>query len=239
MNILCVILLYVEFFVNGTTTTTTTSFLQEIVFSLSFHFFWCVSHSVFDRNMTSVDVSSDFQASSKLSKNPQHLRNETRERLKNLFAKTSTLRDLSYDVTPEEIAAEIAILNGESIKVYVTRDPYQQLKVIVPKNSNVRDLKAAIRRTFTALRNRQRTTDTIDANFSKQSNRRNSNETIPNISWKYIWRTYYLQHDTQVLQNDEKSLRDYGVRNKTVLNFVKKVKIDRRMQQNQLKDKRK
>lgn len=189
--------------------------------------------------MNSADVVSDFQASSELSQNHQHLRNETRERLKNLFAKTPALRDLCYDVTPEEIAAEIAIVNGESIKVYVTREPYQQLKVIVPKNSNVRELKAAIRRTFTALRNRQRTTDITDVNDSKQSERRNSTETIPNISWKYIWRTYYLQHGTYVLNDDEKLLRDYGVRNKTTLNFVKKIKIDRRLQRNQLKDKQK
>lgn len=195
--------------------------------------------------MNSVNVVSDFQANSELSKNHQHLRNKTRERLKELFAKTPALRDLSYDVTPEEIAAEIAIVNGESIKVYVTREPYQQLKVIVPKSSRVRDLKAAIRRTFTALRQQeqqqqqQRTKETNVTDGTRQSERRNSNETIPNISWKYIWRTYYLQHDTTVLTDDEHPLRDYGVRNKTVLNFVKRIKIDRRTQRNKLKDKQK
>lgn len=190
--------------------------------------------------MNSVDVTSNFQASSDLSKNHQYLRNETRERLKNLFAKTPALRDLSDDVTPDDITAEIAIVNGESIKVYVTRETYAQLKVIVPKNSTVRDLKAAIRRTFTAQRNQQRTAEFNQSmNDTKQTERRNYNESIPNISWKYIWRTYYLQNETNVLNNDEKPLRDYGVRNKTVLNFVKKIKIDRRMQRIKLKDKQK
>lgn len=186
--------------------------------------------------MSSADVVTDFEASSELLKNHQHLRNITRERLQHLLAKTPALCDLSYDVTPEEIAAEIAIVNGDSIKVYVTREPYKELKVIVPKNSTVRDLKAAIRRTFTALRNRQRNTqsESIDSN-----ERQHSGETIPNISWKYIWRTYYLQNDTDALIDDEKTLRDYDIRNKTVLNFVKKIKIDRRMQRNKLKDKHK
>lgn len=204
-----------------------------------FYGFSAFGLSVFDRNMNSTDVASDFQTSCELSKNHQHLRNETRERLKNLFVNTPSLRDLSYDVTPEEIAAEIAIVNGVSIKVYVTREPYQQLMVIVSKNGTVRDLKAAIRRTFIAQRNRQRSNQQSDANDAPQSKPRNSGETIPNISWKYIWRTYYLQHGSDALVDDEKTLREYDVRNKTVLNFVKRIKIDRRMQRNKLSDKHK
>lgn len=190
--------------------------------------------------MNSADeVPTDFAASSELSKNHQYLRNETRKRLKNLFAATPALRDLHCDITPEEIAAEIAIINGDSIKVYVTREPYQQIKVIVPKNGTVRDLKAAIRRSFTALQNRQQTmrSETIDAEkSSSQSERRHSGEPIvANISWKYIWRTYYLQNDTEALTDDEKTLRDYGIRSKSVLKFVKKIKIDRRSQINHTK----
>lgn len=183
--------------------------------------------------MSSSDATIDFQTSSELSKYHQHLRNETRERLKNLFVKTPTLRDLNCDVTPEEIAAEIAIANGESIKVYVTREPYQQLKVIVPRNGTVRDLKAAFRRSYTAYQKRQQSSK------NHSTERTNFTETIPNISWKHIWRTYYLQNDTDPLIDDGRLVREYGVSNKSVLNFVKKIKIDRRMQRNKLKDKQK
>lgn len=182
--------------------------------------------------MSSTDATVDFQTSSELSKYHQRLRNETRERLKDLFAKTPTLRDLHCDVTPEEIAAEIAIVNGDSIKVYIAREPYQQLKVIVPRNGTVRDLKAAFRRSYTTYQKRQQS--------AQNDNPRTSfNEAIPNISWKYIWRTYYLQNDTDPLIDDERPLRAYGVGNKSVLKFVKKIKIDRRMQRNKLKDKQK
>lgn len=178
------------------------------------------------------DVATDFAACSELSKNHQHLRNETRKRLKHLFAVTSSLRDLHCDITPEEIAAEIAIINGDSIKVYVTREPYQQLKVIVPKNATIHHLKVAIRRAFMAQQNRQRTmrSEIVDGKKSSQSERRYSGEPIvSNISWKYIWRTYFLQSDTETLTDDEKTLRDYDICNKSVLRFVKKIKIDRKL----------
>lgn len=175
----------------------------------------------------------EFQTSSELSKNHQHLRNETRKRLQHLLAATPALRDITCDITSEEITAEIAIVNGASIKVYVTREPYQRLKVIVPKNSTVRDLKAAIRRSFTALQNRMRMSETN--NDSKPHEWRKSGETNPNISWKYIWRTYYLQNGKDALTDDEQTLRDYDIRNKTVLNFVKKIKIDRRMERDKKK----
>lgn len=179
--------------------------------------------------------------SSELSKNHQHLRNETRERLKHLFATTSALRDLNCDITPDEISAEIAIVHGESIKVYVTREPYQQLKIIVAKTGTVRDLKAAIRRSFQAHQNRQRIKRQCESNadgekkstHSKERASRSHEPLEPNISWKYIWRTYYLQTDTtatEVLIDDAKTLSEYGIRNKTVLKFVKRIKIDRRTQ---------
>lgn len=197
--------------------------------------------------MTSInDEAIEFVACSELSKNHQHLRNETRERLKHLLAKTSTLRDLNCDLTPDEITAEIAIIHGESIKVYVTREPYQQLKIIVSKNGTIRDLKAAIRRSFQAYQNRQRIKSQCESSSSSSSSsskksthsnerqRQHSHEPFAsNISWKYIWRTYYLQSDTDstALTDDERTLSEYGICNKTVLKFVKKIKIDRRTQQ--------
>lgn len=47
------------------------------------------------------------------------------------------------------------------------------------------------------------------------------------ISWKYVWRTYYLQLDDDdgtLLINDNNLLSVYGVRNKCSLKFVRKTK---------------
>lgn len=117
------------------------------------------------------------------------------------------------------------------------REPYQQLKIIVPKNGTVRDLKAAIRRGFQAYQNRQRIKSQCESISSSEksthSTERSPHEPLAsNISWKYIWRTYYLQNDAAntVLTDDERTLSEYGVCNKTVLKFVKKIKIDRRTQ---------
>lgn len=48
------------------------------------------------------------------------------------------------------------------------------------------------------------------------------------ISWRYIWRTYYLEFDGDPLTDDRQILAHYGIRNKSVLRFVKKVKHLRR-----------
>lgn len=56
-----------------------------------------------------------------------------------------------------------------------------------------------------------------------------SSEKIPNISWRYIWRTYFLEFDGSLLDDDTKLLSNYGIRNKSVLNFVKKAKIMRKV----------
>lgn len=186
------------------------------------------------------DVDADeLLACTELSKSHQRLRTETRERLTRLLAATPLLRDLNCDVTPEEIAAEIATVHGESIKVYVIREPYQQLKIIVPRNGTVRDLKAAIRRSFTALQHHREQTKNHSSTdplvqSSSQSNERRLRHTdepiAANISWKYIWRTYYLQSDSGPITDDTKTLLHYDICNKSILKFVKKIKIDRRLE---------
>lgn len=177
--------------------------------------------SVSEQTM-SADAS-DFESSSELAR--QHLRNVTKERLQKLLAATPSLSDISCDVTPEELLAEIAICNGKAIKISVTRVPYQPITVIVPKNSTVLELKAAIRRSFTTFRNRQRAEQ-------RSKERHVSGESTPNISWKYIWRTYYLQNGSIPLIDDKKTVEDYSIANKTQLHFVKKIKVDRRMNRN-------
>lgn len=51
---------------------------------------------------------------------------------------------------------------------------------------------------------------------------------LTRISWQYIWRTYYLEYDGEPLTDDKQLLSHYGVRNKSNLRFVKKIKHIRR-----------
>lgn len=44
------------------------------------------------------------------------------------------------------------------------------------------------------------------------------------ISWKYIWRTYDLQHESQRLTRDTVLLSELGIRNKSAVTFVKKLR---------------
>lgn len=63
---------------------------------------------------------------------------------------------------------------------------------------------------------------------SHSSNRDHADHNITNISWRYIWRTYHLDFDGNALANDQLLLSHYGVRNKSILRFVKKIKYIRR-----------
>lgn len=44
------------------------------------------------------------------------------------------------------------------------------------------------------------------------------------ISWKYIWKTYNLNFDGIILDDDSSNIDNYNVTNKTVLTFKKKRK---------------
>lgn len=71
--------------------------------------------------------------------------------------------------------------------------------------SNVLDLKKAIKRHFELqqIRKKDKT----------------------KISWKYIWRTYHLQLENRDLDNDKILLKDYGLRNYSQVNFIKKRRL--------------
>lgn len=168
----------------------------------------------------------NIETSEQLCEIHRNLRYSTKERLQSILDATPLLRDFNGDVTHDEIAAEIAIIKGDAIKIYVTREPYQRLKVIVSRTNTISELKSAIKRSFNALQNRLRLKSANDETSSKRSSKRV--EPIANISWKYIWQTYYLRHNGAALISNEKTLAEYNVRNKDILDFVKKIKVDRK-----------
>lgn len=127
--------------------------------------------------------------------------------LRRLIAADPLLSDLPVDVTTEEVLAQIAVAQGQSITVTVTRYSESPLNVVIPqKGTTVLDLKKAIKRTFTLKQQRQR---------SKTK-----------ISWGYIWRTYNLQNveTGRVMKDDKKEVSEYGIVNKSELRFVKKLR---------------
>lgn len=174
----------------------------------------------------------EFESSEQLAEYHQNLCNTTKEQLRTILSNTPLLRDLADDITQDELTAEIAFINGDSIKIYVQREPYEKLKVIVPRQCKVRELKATFQHCFEAFQRRQAKRADNDRSKHSSSRQRHHTDRIVahnvNISWKYIWRTYYLRYNGIALIDDEKLLSEYDIRSKAVLDFVKKTKINRK-----------
>lgn len=221
--------------------------------------------------MSEKTDSLNFDTNADLCEAHEKLQTNTVDALKRIFAQSSVLRDIAYDVTPEEIRSQIAIVNGDSIVVYVKRDPYPKFKVIVPadRRTTVTALKQSIQRNHTLQQRRglsrnriashenQRTatvsTSAAASLSSKSSSTSTSTSTSTHrrhhhhhhdddyepirtkISWKYIWRTYHLECDGNILRDDRQPLVNYGIRNKSVLGFVKKSKADKAMRKKKKK----
>ncbi|KAI5640660.1 hypothetical protein NE865_06978 [Phthorimaea operculella] len=126
----------------------------------------------------------------------------TKSSLYTLLKCDPLLSDLPSDIVLDEVLSQIAVEHGQAITVFISREQEPILKVIVPQNSSVRDLKKAVVRHFQLYQNRT---------GSKVK-----------ISWKYIWKTYDLSFDSIILDDDDSLIENYGVVNKVVLTFKKK-----------------
>lgn len=73
------------------------------------------------------------------------------------------------------------------------------------QNANLIDLKKSIQNTFQVNQKIQ-----SQLNIAPQV-----------INWKYIWKNYCLSFNDEKLLDNNKSLRDYGIKNKSELNFLK------------------
>ncbi|KAJ7426786.1 small nuclear ribonucleoprotein U11/U12 subunit 25 [Willisornis vidua] len=71
-------------------------------------------------------------------------------------------------------------------------------------NASVLELKKALRRHFQLRQARQ--------------------GGVQHLSWKYIWRTYHLTYAGEKLADDRKKLREYGIRNRDEVSFIKKLR---------------
>ncbi|XP_006914282.3 U11/U12 small nuclear ribonucleoprotein 25 kDa protein, partial [Pteropus alecto] len=114
------------------------------------------------------------------------------------------LCDLPIQVTLEEVNSQIALEYGQAMTVRVCKMDGEVMPVVVVQNATVLDLKKAIQR-YVQLRQERE-------------------GGIQHISWSYVWRTYHLTSAGEKLTEDRKKLRDYGIRNRDEVSFIKKLR---------------
>ncbi|XP_037545075.1 U11/U12 small nuclear ribonucleoprotein 25 kDa protein [Nematolebias whitei] len=114
------------------------------------------------------------------------------------------LCDLPIQVTLEEVNSQIALEYGQAMTVNVVKANSEIMPIVVVQNATVLDLKKAICR------------------FMELKQQREGG--IKHISWKYIWRTYHLIFQGEKLEDDTMRLKNYGIRNRDEVTFMKKLR---------------
>ncbi|KAM9033563.1 U11/U12 small nuclear ribonucleoprotein 25 kDa protein-like isoform 1-T3 [Sarcophilus harrisii] len=114
------------------------------------------------------------------------------------------LCDLPIQVTLEEINSQIALEYGQAMTVRVCKVDGEVMPVVVVQDATTLDLKKAIQRYVQLKQERE--------------------GGIQHISWPYIWRTYHLTFAGEKLTEDAKKLREYGIRNRDEVSFIKKLR---------------
>ncbi|XP_039630465.1 U11/U12 small nuclear ribonucleoprotein 25 kDa protein [Polypterus senegalus] len=114
------------------------------------------------------------------------------------------LCDLPIQVTLEEINSQIALEYGQAITVRVCKADGEVMPIVVVQNATVLDLKKAIRRYVELKQQRE--------------------GGIQCIGWKYVWRTFHLVFQGEKLEDDKMKLKDYGIKNRDEITFLKKLR---------------
>ncbi|XP_042875766.1 U11/U12 small nuclear ribonucleoprotein 25 kDa protein-like isoform X1 [Penaeus japonicus] len=126
------------------------------------------------------------------------------EALCQLLKKDPVLNDLHPQVTLEEVNALIELEHGRAMKVYVEKADGGFWSVVVPREATVHDLKKALKNHVALMLTRK---------GAKKK-----------INWKYIWKTYWLCHEGEKMTDDWKKLLELGVKNKSSLTFLKRLR---------------
>lgn len=128
------------------------------------------------------------------------LLNEFNEELDELLG-DPLLSDLPEDVTFEELEALLALEYGQAMNVNVIREDNVVLPIIVSKAATIKEFKKAIQRYMSLKMKRE--------GLKKC------------ISWKYVWKTYWLCFNGEKLKDDKKTLQDYNLFHHCNITFVK------------------
>jgi len=135
---------------------------------------------------------------------PHHVAMEMfRDGVAELIVGDPLLSDLPTRITPEEVTSQIALEHGQAITVYVRRADDVVLPVVVVQDGTVLDLKQAIQRHVTLKQIRE--------------------EGTTHISWRHVWRRHWLYYSGQKLTEDRKLIKEYGIRNKDEVSFIKRL----------------
>ncbi|XP_042231388.1 U11/U12 small nuclear ribonucleoprotein 25 kDa protein-like isoform X1 [Homarus americanus] len=122
--------------------------------------------------------------------------------LSQLLQDDPILTDLHPQVTLEEVNALIELEHGRAMKIYVEKADKGFWSVVIPREATVYDLKQGLKHHVALALSRR--------GVKKK------------ISWRYIWKTYWLCYNGEKLTDDNSKLLEFEIRNKSVLTFVKK-----------------
>ncbi|GFY67679.1 hypothetical protein TNIN_229471 [Trichonephila inaurata madagascariensis] len=114
------------------------------------------------------------------------------------------LHYLPSGVTLDELNNMLALEHGRAMTVIIRRADNQTCSVVVEQKATVIDLKKAFQRHFTLKQKRE------------------GSERC--LSWRYIWKTYWLHYAGQKLTKNDKPLKEYGIENNSELTFIKRLR---------------
>uniref|UniRef100_A0A8C1MMN9 Small nuclear ribonucleoprotein 25 n=1 Tax=Cyprinus carpio TaxID=7962 RepID=A0A8C1MMN9_CYPCA len=115
------------------------------------------------------------------------------------------LCDLPIQVTLEEVNSGVFLeLVGIAIRVLILTGSDLFTAIVVVQSATVLDLKKAIRRYMELKQQRE--------------------GGVKHISWKYVWRTFHLVFNGEKVEDDKRKLKDYGIKNRDEVTFLKKLR---------------
>ncbi|XP_071028029.1 U11/U12 small nuclear ribonucleoprotein 25 kDa protein-like isoform X1 [Oncorhynchus clarkii lewisi] len=114
------------------------------------------------------------------------------------------LCDLPIQVTLEEVNSQVALEYGQAMTVRVCKADGEVMPIVVVQNAMVLDLKKAIQR------------------FMELKQQREGG--VKHVSWRYVWRTFNLVFQGEKLDDDKMKLKDYGIRNRDEVTFMKRLR---------------
>ncbi|KAK2916643.1 hypothetical protein QQF64_025211 [Cirrhinus molitorella] len=121
-----------------------------------------------------------------------------------LMVQDPLLCDLPIQVTLEEVNSQVALEYGQAMTVRVCKADGEVMPIVVVQSATVLDLKKAIRRYMELKQQRE--------------------GGVKHIGWKYVWRTFHLVFNGEKLEDDKRKLKDYGIRNRDEVTFLKKLR---------------
>lgn len=121
-----------------------------------------------------------------------------------LISEDPLLNNLHPEVTTDELRSYLALEHGQAMSLVVHKADGDYYTVVVEQKATVLDLKMAIRR-HAMLRMARKGVKRV-------------------LSWKYVWKTYWLGFEGELLKEDTALLRDFGIRNNSQLTFVKRLR---------------